>query len=201
MSAAGRLLAEGGRASLTARRLAAEVGASTMAIYSRFGSLDEVHQAVRLRGFAALAAHIDGTPDSDDPVCDLSRIGLAYFEWAMANQELYRAMFVDRPEGGPDAGGDVFHRIDAGVRRCVDDGRFDASEPGLLAGWAGQIWGAAHGMVTVAFAELQPPERVRLLLADMLHRLAVGYGDQRSAARRSTERALAPTPRIRVASG
>ena len=191
VSAAARLLATGGRSALTTRRLAAEVGASTMAIYSRFGSLEEVHQAVRVRGFADLGAQMDAVPDTDDPVAALSGVGLAYLTWALSHVELYRAMFTDRPAGHDDAGAGVFDRIVSVVQRCIDARRFEPPQPTLLSGWAAEVWVAHHGMVVVALAGLQPPDQVRLLLTDMTYRLAVGYGDRPDTARRSTEQALA----------
>lgn len=190
VTAAAGLLAAGGRTALTTRRLAAEVGTSTMAIYTRFGSLDEVHQAVREHGFGQLSAQLDAVPETHDPVADLTAVGLAYYAYAVSNPELYRAMFTDRPPEHDDAGAGVFDQIVAAVRSCIAAGRFDPGEPTLVPGWAAQVWVADHGMATLALSGLQPSDRIRLLLADMTYRLAVGYGDRPGAARRSTERAM-----------
>src|SRR5258705_10048292 len=51
VAAAARLLAGEGRGALTARRLGAEVGASSMAVYTYFGGMDELLRAVWRRGF------------------------------------------------------------------------------------------------------------------------------------------------------
>ena len=59
LDAAARILAADGPSALSTRRLATEVGASTMAVYTHFGSMDQVRQAVRQDGFARLAAELD----------------------------------------------------------------------------------------------------------------------------------------------
>ena len=106
-------------------------------------------------------------------------------------------MFTDRPPVGDDAGMAVFQRLTEMVSRCVDAGRFDSAEVSLIQAWAGELWTMSHGMVTLALTGLIPEEQVRFLLADMTYRLAVGYGDERAAARHSIDTALSrgrPTP-------
>jgi AcrR family transcriptional regulator len=190
IEAAARILAADGAGALSTRRLAAAVGTSTMAVYTHFGGMDELHRAVRQEGFARLAARLDDVADTADPVADLAAGGLAYFTTGLADPELYRAMFTDRPPAGDDAGTVIFQRLTEAVSRCVDAGRFDSAEASLVQAWAGELWIMRHGMVTLALTGLIPEEQVRFLLADMTYRLAVGYGDDRAAARRSIDQAL-----------
>lgn len=188
VEAAARLLATEGPRALTTRRLAAEVGASTMAVYTHFGSMDEVRRAVRLEGFARLADDLDATPHSADPVADLTAAGFTYFANGIGNPALYRAMFVDRPpQESEDPGTGTFDRLVDGVRRCIDAGRFHKVEQALSTGWAAELWTTHHGMVTLALTGLLPVEQVRFLLADMTYRLCVGYGDDPAAAKRSVD--------------
>lgn len=187
IEAAARILAADGPSALSTRRLAAEVGTSTMAVYTHFGGMDELHRAVRDEGFARLAARLDDVPGTDDPVADLAAGGLAYFMTGLADPELYRAMFTELPPAGDDAGAVIFRRLAEAVSRCVDAGRFDAAEASLIQAWAGELWITRHGMVTLALTGLLPERQVRLLLTDMTYRLAVGYGDDRAAARHSVE--------------
>lgn len=189
VEAAARVLAEAGPNGLTARRLATEVGASTMAVYTHFGSMDEVHRAVRREGFARLAGDLDAVPKTDDPVTDLTSAGVTYLANGLANPNLYRAMFVER-HGNPEAGNDAFDRLVVGVRRCVDAGRFSADGPMDAVGWSVQLWTMRHGMVSLAIAELLPREHLALHFADMSRRLFVGYGDEPEATRRSVDDAM-----------
>ncbi|WP_460515117.1 TetR/AcrR family transcriptional regulator [Flindersiella endophytica] len=189
VEAAARVLAEAGPNGLTARRLATEVGASTMAVYTHFGSMDEVHRAVRREGFARLAADLDAVPKTDDPVTDLTAAGVAYLANGLANPNLYRAMFLER-HGNPEAGNDTFERLVQAVRRCVDAGRFEAAGPMDALGWSVQLWTMRHGMVSLAIAELMPREHLVLHFADMNRRLFVGYGDDPAKTRKSVDQAM-----------
>ncbi|TDC09701.1 TetR/AcrR family transcriptional regulator [Nonomuraea longispora] len=189
IEAAARVLAEEGPKALTTRRLAHEAGTSTMAVYTYFGSMDEVWHAVRKEGFARLVAHLDATADLTDPVAGLAAGGAAYLANGLANPHLYRAMFLERHEG-PDAGNDTFQRLVDAVRRCVEAGRFRQVEPIRSLGWAVQLWTMRHGMVSLAIAELLPAEHLPLHFADMSQCLFVGYGDDPEAARRSVDLAM-----------
>jgi AcrR family transcriptional regulator len=180
---AARILAADGPNALSTRRLAAEAGTSTMAVYTHFGSMDQLRRAIRAEGFARLAGELDALPRTGDAVADLAAGGLTYLASGLASPELYRAMFTDRPPAGDDdAGAGIFQRLTDDVTRCITAGRFDPADPSLALAWAGEIWTMRHGMVTLALTGLLPVEQVRFLLTDMTYRLAVGYGDGPSVA-------------------
>src|SRR6266508_3993301 len=77
IEAAARLIATEGAAGLKLRRVAEEVGTSTMAIYTYFGGMAELRRAVRQEGFARLATRAEQLGESDDSVADLAGLGLA----------------------------------------------------------------------------------------------------------------------------
>lgn len=185
VDAAAQLLAEDGPAALTARRLAAAAGTSTMAVYTRFGGMDDVRLAVRETGFAALTAELDALEPTADPVADLAATGSTYLAAGIARPHLYRAMVVDRPVQDDTAGAATFERFVADVRRCLDAGRFRGVDPVIA---AAQLWSMRHGMVTMALAEIVPPAQVVHVMADMTVRLAVGYGDDPGRAEESVNR-------------
>jgi AcrR family transcriptional regulator len=68
IEAAARLLADEGPAGLSTRRLAAEVGTSTMAVYTHFGGLPELVRAVVREGFKRLGDHLSAVSETDDPL-------------------------------------------------------------------------------------------------------------------------------------
>jgi AcrR family transcriptional regulator len=187
VEAAARVLAEEGPAALTSRRLAAEIGSSTMAVFSRFQNMGEVRRAVREEGFARLDARLDTLPETDDPVADLVAAGVTYFAEGVANPHLYRAMFLDRPPQDDDLGAGTYQRLVAVVGRCVLAGRFPAAQESLVPVWAAQLWSMRHGMVIMSVAGLLPDEQARFVLDDMTFRLLIGYGDDPAQARRSIE--------------
>jgi AcrR family transcriptional regulator len=187
VEAAARVLAEEGPAALTSRRLAAEIGSSTMAVWSRFQSMAEIRWAVREEGFVRLNARLDALPASDDPVADLAAAGAVFFASGVANPHLYRAMFLDRPPENDNLGAATFERLVALIRRCVTAGRFPAAQESLIPAWAAQLWSMRHGLVTMTVAELLPSEQARFVLDDMIFRLLIGYGDDPARARRSIQ--------------
>ena len=191
IEAGARILAVDGPGALSTRRLATETGTSTMAVYTYFGSMDELRRAIRAEGFARLAGTLDALPRTQDSVADLAAGGLTYLTSGLAGPALYRAMFNDRPpDGDDDAGAEVFQRVVDDVTRCMAAGRFDSADPSLAVPWAGEIWTMRHGMVTLALTGLLPTQQIRFLLADMTYRLAVGYGDTPSVARHSVEEGM-----------
>ena len=187
IEAAARVLAEEGPAALTSRRLAAEIGTSTMAVFSRFQSMQEIRWAVREEGFARLNTRLDAVPPSNDPVADLVAAGAVFFDSGVVNPHLYRAMFLDRPPEDDDLGAGTYERLVALVHRCVTAGRFAAAQAELVPVWAAQLWSMRHGMVAMTVAELLPGEHARFVLDDMTFRLLVGYGDDPARARQSIE--------------
>jgi AcrR family transcriptional regulator len=188
VEAAARVLAEEGPAALTSRRLAAEIGSSTMAVFSRFRNMAEVRRAVREEGFARLDVRLDALRESGDPVADLVAAGAIFYASGVANPHLYRAMFLDPPPEDDDLGAGTFEQLVALVRRCVAAGRFPAAQDSLVPVWAGQLWSMRHGMVVMSVAGLLPDEQARFVLDDMTLRLLIGYGDDPDRARRSIER-------------
>ena len=93
LRAAGRILAEEGAANLTMRRLAAEVAATTSAIYALFGSKQEVVRAMYREGFENLARCM-GQVASPDPVERIRALAFAYRRAALDRPHLYQVMFA-----------------------------------------------------------------------------------------------------------
>ena len=143
------MIAEEGSAALSLRRLAGEVGTSTMAIYTHFGGMEELRLEVRREGFVRLGAHMAAAAHSDDPVADLAELGQAYFANALENPNLYRVMFMEHlpeEEGSERVGRETFDVLVEGVRRCIDGGRFRAADPVAV---ANQVWALTHGVATL----------------------------------------------------
>ncbi|NMO04861.1 TetR/AcrR family transcriptional regulator [Gordonia sp. TBRC 11910] len=183
-----RILGTEGRAALTARRLARDAQTSTTAVYTYFGSMDDVHRHVRRHALGELIALLDASRATADPVADVVRASAIHVEHGRRNPAMYRVMFVDQPpDEVDDPGTAVFTRFAKLVDRCVADGRF---RPGQLHDpvmWAGEIWAIGHGVVLTASTELLPAEQVSALHADLLYRVCVGFGDVRDLAMRSVD--------------
>lgn len=178
IEAAARLLAEHGPDALTTRRLAAEVGSSTMAVYTYFSGMEELRKEVAREGFRRLAAYLDDVPDSDDAVADLSALGAAYFVNALTNYDLYRFMFLESVEDD-DVGEGTFERLVRGVQRAMETGRFDTADP---LDNATQLWAMAHGVVTLHKAGCLTLDEAIKTMAAMALNLFCGFGDDQNAA-------------------
>lgn len=191
IDAAARLLAAEGPAALSTRRLAAEVGTSTMTIYTHFGSMSDLHAAVRREGFFRLAAAVAAAAAAvvDDPVANLVAGCTAYLQVVVDEPELYWAMFNHRPPVGDDAGSDLFELLRHRLDECARQGRLLDSDPATRATWTGEIWAALHGVAVLALSGVVATDAVRFMSSDMLFRLLVGYGDDPVSARRSIDAA------------
>lgn len=188
LETAARLLAREGAPALTTRRLAAEMGTSTMVVYTHFGGMNGLRKAVRKEAFARLSGYFDSVSATRDPVADLAALGWAYCFNAVANPKLYRAVFLDSPidEEEIAVGWAAIQRPIDTVTRCIEAGRFDPADPSSL---ATQLWVASHGMITGLLARLLTLDEVIEHFSAMGHSLFVGFGDDPELSRRSIDNA------------
>jgi AcrR family transcriptional regulator len=190
-----RMLAEGGPETLQARRLAAEVGLSTMAVYTHFGGMPQLINEIAREGFVRFGRRLENAPRTDDPVADLLELGLAYRDHAWENPQLYRLMFgVTAPDTRQAApapfAGDLpeseaaFAHLVGAVTRIIASGRARAEEPARA---AAQIWSAIHGYVLLEIAGYFGTDGrgVEEVLLPLGVKLAIGAGDTPEAAARS----------------
>lgn len=187
---AARLLAEEGPKALSTRRLAAEAGSSTMAVYTHFGGMSGLVREIVHEGFARLQDQFTKVKDTDDPVADLGVFGRAYRRTALANTYLYAAMFggaslssFELTEEDRQHGRYTLASIVECVGRCLTTGRFRPADPGLV---AHHMWFAVHGLVTLELGDyLIEPWTADECFETQLVALMVGAGDSPDAARRS----------------
>jgi AcrR family transcriptional regulator len=185
IEAAANLIASEGPGRLTLRRLAHEVGTSTMAVYTHFGGMDELRREVRREGFARLGQHLSGVVLTEDPIADLGLLGAAYYINAITNPNLYRAMFMEGPVGEADAavGLETFDQLVTAVQRCIEAGRFDPN--GDAVAMATQLWALSHGVVTLELAHLLQAEQAQECLRVGANNLFLAFGDDPHALARS----------------
>src|SRR3954449_4602206 len=81
-----RLLGEEGPHALSTRRIAAEAGSSTMAVYTHFGGMSGLVREMVHEGFTRLAEYFGRVQKTDDPVADMAVYGRAYRRNALANE-------------------------------------------------------------------------------------------------------------------
>jgi AcrR family transcriptional regulator len=123
-AAAERLVAAGGPEALTVRAVAEEVGTTTRAIYSVFGSKDALVATLAEHAFDLLGTGIDELPETDDPAGDLVEAGATmYRRFVREHPSLFRIAFqriVTELAFGPElmqARARSWARLEAKVRR------------------------------------------------------------------------------------
>jgi AcrR family transcriptional regulator len=91
VDAAERIVQEDGLDALTVRRVATEVGTTTRAVYSLFGSKEGLVVALGRRAFEILGDGLAALPETDDPAADLVEAGVTVFRrFAIAHPSLFR---------------------------------------------------------------------------------------------------------------
>jgi AcrR family transcriptional regulator len=198
VEAAVRLLADGGPEALQARKIAAEVGASTMAVYTHFGGMAALLDAVALEGFRRLSANLAAVTPTEDPVADLLTLALAYRHTAREHPELFAVTFSRSrgrslaevvASGDPNEGSTAFGYLLRATERAIDAGRIHGDPFPAAA----QLWSGVHGYVTLETSGHfgQRRQDVEDILVPLGVTLAIGLGDTAEAARRSGEAGLA----------
>lgn len=172
---AARLLVEEGPDKLSLRRLAAEAGTSTMAVYTRFGDKGRLLAATHREGFLRLGAALDAVPRTSDPVADLFAMGVAYRDVALAGRHLYHLMFgrplaqLSEDEQAQAVARAAYDPLIEGVRRCQEAGAMTSGDAERI---ALHLWSTAHGMVSLELNDQLPPSPEA---PDRLYEQALAY--------------------------
>ena len=190
IEAAARLIAEGGPAALSTRRLATEAGTSTMAVYTYFGSMSELVREIVHDGFARLEQAFSLVELTDDPVADMVLLGRSYRHNAVTHRQIFGVMF-----GGSSLGGFALNEEDRQygrftltkvvecAARCIEAGRFRPDDPGLV---AHQMWLGVHGTVSLELgAYLIDPYDADRCFESQITAMMIGAGDQLETASKS----------------
>jgi AcrR family transcriptional regulator len=93
VAAAERLVQERGADALSVRRVAQEVGTTTRAIYSLFGSKDGLVAAISVHGFNVLREGVERQPTTASPAQDLIAVGLVFRRFVIEHPSIFRMAF------------------------------------------------------------------------------------------------------------
>ncbi|MGV8875341.1 MAG: TetR/AcrR family transcriptional regulator [Rhodococcus sp. (in: high G+C Gram-positive bacteria)] len=202
------LLEREGLAALTVRKLASEVGTSTMAVYTHFGGMPGVVDSIVVEAFARFARALTSNPRTDDAVADFFLLGIEYRRFALEYPQRYKVMFgiaspgstaefrtditatgsaTNRPEFEP-----AFGALRDGVRRMITARRIRDDDELAV---AGRLWTLSHGSVLLEMAGFFGHDGRGLteILGPVTVDVLVGMGDDRAHTERSLAAALAAT--------
>jgi AcrR family transcriptional regulator len=181
-----RLLATEGEGAVSARRVAALAKASTMAVYTHFGSMEELLAAVRREGFRRFGEALERAGLTEDPVADVMAQGWGYRHFALSEPHLYRVMFDQRLTPLPAPADETaalatFLSLVHRVERCAAAGPWlidDATDAAEV------IWALVHGHCTIeltGYPQLVGRDPVASYGRALRH-LAIGFGQEPAAA-------------------
>lgn len=191
-------------AQIKARTVSSEAGLSTMGVYTYFGGVSALLQAVADEGFSRQLAILKQVAVTLDPMTGLCAMGLACRDFAKGNPHLYDLMFglsIQGPyspvrgvtTGEPKQRSAAFQAsygyLASECLRMIDQGSVRAIEPDLM---ATQLWAALHGFIMLELgghfdAVDNPPAAI---LVPLCVNLIVGLGAERSLAEGSAADAL-----------
>ncbi|WP_410577730.1 TetR/AcrR family transcriptional regulator [Amycolatopsis sp. lyj-108] len=149
---AGELISSDGPKALSLRKLAADVGTSTTAVYSLFGGKTDLVGALFAEGFRRFGRRMSRVTLSGDPIEDLVRLGVAYRESALADPHLYAIMFTKSVPGfepveeTSEQARATMAPLEETIRKAIADGVFLDLPPEVV---TVACWGFVHGLVSL----------------------------------------------------
>jgi AcrR family transcriptional regulator len=135
-----------GVAGLTARRIARNLNCSTQPVYSAYGSMQELQQAVLLKARDYAVNYLLQGPDDNG---HFFAIGMQYFRFAQQEPELFKWLFLS-PQSADDEQ-DIF-APPLLVERMKLDGHLQNLDEISLKRLLSNMWIYTHGLATLAQA-------------------------------------------------
>jgi AcrR family transcriptional regulator len=149
--AARDILVAEGLHSVSLRRVASSLGVTAPALYAHVVDKRDLLQGIVEREIDTLLERFRSVGVSD-PIERLEQMAVSYVEYGLQNPDLFRAMFLFRPEltaepsaDRPALGSRIHEAFVDGVRKAHQAGALDDGDPQLA---ALTIWTTAHGVIT-----------------------------------------------------
>jgi AcrR family transcriptional regulator len=179
LEAAERTVQAAGLEGLSVRGLADDVGTTTRAVYTLFGSKDGLLVALGTRAFTMLGAAITELPATADPAADLAEAGVAVFRhFALGHPSLFR-IGVQQTLGPPELASDfaqaatqAFAGLETRVARVKVAGLLGSRS---VREAACQFHALCEGLAAVELRGLMTPGQETRIWRDALTALVAGF--------------------------
>jgi AcrR family transcriptional regulator len=179
LEAAERIVDEGGLEALSVRRVADEVGATTRAVYSLFGSKDGLVVELGVRAFDLLKASLDASPMMGEPASDLIMAGALIFRrFALGHPALFR-IGVQHMSVAPelacqfvDSANHAMGSLHGRISRLADDGQLGARS---VAEAACEFHALCEGLAAIELRGAFTPDVAERLWRSALGALVAGW--------------------------
>ena len=200
LDAAERIVLADGLDGLSVRGLADDVGTTTRAVYSLFGSKDGLLVALGTRAFELLGAAINELAATGDPAADLVEAGVAVFRrFAVDHPTLFR-IGVQHTLPSPDlarqfraAAAEAFAGLEARMTRLEESGLLGAR---TVRDAACEFHALCEGLAAVELRGLMPAGEEARIWRDALTAFVAGFAASGSRNSRSpTMENVAGVPR------
>jgi AcrR family transcriptional regulator len=178
LTAAERTINIRGLESLSVRRLAGDVGTTTRAIYSLFGSKEGLIGALGARAFDLLRQAVVALPTTDDPAQDLIEAGMVFRRFALEHPSLF-SIGVQRNLPSSEIW-ERFRSAANSARGALEDRLVRLAERGLLGGRAVpsalfEFHALCEGLAALELREACPPDLAEQWWREALGALVAGF--------------------------
>jgi AcrR family transcriptional regulator len=177
LEAAERIVQESGLEALSVRGVADEVGTTTRAVYSLFGSKRALVLALCTRTFQTLGASVRALATTEDPAADLVEAGLSVFRrFAIEHPALFR-LFIQQAapasrSWSSSAAGEAFGGLEIRVTQLKDAGLLG---PRTVRDAATEFHALCEGLAALELRGLMAPGEAERIWRDALTTLVSGF--------------------------
>jgi AcrR family transcriptional regulator len=187
LDAAERIVEVAGLEALSVRGVADEVGTTTRAVYSLFGSKEGLVVALGIRAFEMLGAGIDALPTTADPAADIVEAGVAVFRrFAIGHPSLFRiGVQLSSPQlrdRFSAAAAKAFAGLEVRMTRVNDAGLLG---PRNVRDAACEFHALCEGLAAVELRSQMTPGQEERIWRDALTALVAGFAEPLGQRRRT----------------
>lgn len=157
LESASKLVAQGGSEALSLRKVADDIGASTMVVYTVFGNKEGLLDALWVEGFRRLWELEEGALKLTDPMERLLALGQAYRRNALNNPYFYKLVFGGQLPKCAGSEGDfdcarTFEILIEAVASCQKAGLLTRKK--AASDIAAMLWSTAHGAISLELSDM-----------------------------------------------
>jgi AcrR family transcriptional regulator len=179
LEVAERIVAADGLDALSVRRVAGEIGVTTRAVYSLFGSKDGLVVALGARAFHLLKAALDNLPATSNPAGDVVKAGVLIFRrFSLDHPALLRIGFL-HVDMAPELAGqfrgaadDALESLRGRVAQLADSGQLGSRG---VAEATCEFHALCEGLAALELRGMFPRERAEWFWRDALRALVAGW--------------------------
>lgn len=205
INAAMRIMETQGPSQIKARAVAAEAGISTMGVYTHFGGVPELLQALANEGFIQQFNLFQSVSGFYDPMTNLCLMALKCRDFAIENSHLYDLMFglsiqgrytphrstsiPTQSESNLNAFQMSYALLLSECKQLIQQGNISSNDPDIV---SSQLWSALHGFIMLElgqhFQNCKNPT-IEVLVPTCIN-IIVGMGADRQLAELSANKAI-----------